>query len=576
MSKDFGKYFKLLHKYSKGYRSQILFALVCGIIANLTLLVLPFVTRFLIDVVIFQRYYSFFKFTLLAIIILLIILFVTSLVANYLFFYSFGRININLQTDVFKNLQFAAMPFYENVPSGEISYRILTDAYVVGKSWMDYLATIPLHLVFLIAIIFMFRWHKELTMFILLILFLQSLIVVKFRKPLLHYSFRIKEKQQEILGYTTEHFSKIQLIRSLCMEKREQSKFSDKLFGLFKTSLQGFMINKLSSVLSLVVNNLWAFGILWYGGLQAIKGNISVGTLVAFLVFTNLLSQPIVILTEAVLSFQDVKASLRRVLTYYEGIIPEVIESEKGNIEMSDSRIVIKELSFSYNENPVLKNINLEILPRSIFALVGPSGAGKSTLCKLLVRFYEPQKGEIFIGNKRIQEIPVSVLRRNVLLVLQNQYVFNGTIFENITCGLENVDEKKVLIAIKNAAIDFIDELPYKLHTKIGVDGTTLSVGQAQRIALARAFFLSPKIFILDEPTAFIDCETEEKIRSSLLLLKQQSTIILIAHRLSTVMMADKVAIMINGEIKEVGEPKTLIKNPHSMFSKMYNVFLGG
>ncbi len=460
MFKDFKKYFELFYKYSKGYKFRILVAIIFGIVANLSLLAFPIVTRFLIDIVIIQRYYGFFKFALLAIIIIFFIFFVTSLLANYQFFESFGRINIKLQTDIFKNAQSAPISFYENTSPGEISYRILTDTYVVGKSWMDYLATIPLQLIFLVAIIFMFQWHKELTLFAFLILFLQSLIVVKFRKPLLQYSYSIKEKQQQVLGYTTEHFSKIQLIRSLNMEKREQNKFFDKLFELFKTSLQGFMVNKFSSTLSMAVNNLWAFGILWYGGLQAIKGNISLGTLMAFLMFVNLLSNPIIILTEAVLSFQDVRASLRRVLAYYEEINPKVCEYEeykKENIEISDNKIVIKNCSFSYNEKLILKKINLVIPSNSIFALVGPSGAGKSTLCKLLVRFYEPQVGEIFIGDKKIQDIPVSLLRRQVLLVLQNQYVYNGTILENITCGAENFNEKEVLIAAKKAAIDFID-----------------------------------------------------------------------------------------------------------------------
>jgi len=350
------------------------------------------------------------------------------------------------------------------------------------------------------------------------------------------------------------------------MEKKEENNFSNKLSELIKVALRNYMINQYSGTLTLVVNNFWILGILWYGGNQVVAGKMTLGTLMAFLLLSNILYKPINTIVNFFLSFQDIRASLKRILEYMT-IKPEIIESPHATKFIpTEGRILIKNCSFTYNSKKILKNINIEIPPRSIFAIVGPTGAGKTTLCHLLVRFYDPQQGEIFLDNKNIRQISLSSLRTHILLTLQNDYVLTGTVWENITYGANDVDKKQVLLAVKKAGIDFIERLPYQYYTPIGVNGFNLSGGEAQKIALARAFLLSPKVFILDEPTSFIDAETEEKIKKSLLKLKENTTIILIAHRLSTIMIADKIAVMNNGEIKEVGSPSELMAQENSFF----------
>ncbi len=574
MLKDVRKYFVFLLKYNKEKGLYILLGLVLGIIAQLCTLITPFLTKFIIDDIILGGNYQLFQYAFLISIVVLAFLLITSLSSNYILFTTFAKNGIKLIVDVFRSIQFAPMKFFGSTPRGELSYRILSDTEVVSGSWGQVLGTIPINLILLASGVFMVLWHRNLALFVFLILALQILIIVKFRKPLLRYSFLIKEKDQDLTGYTVDHFSKIELIRSLATEKKEEEKFLDKLREFVKISIKSFMFNQYSGTVVLVVNNLWSLGILWYGGTQVIKGNISLGTLMAFLLFTNILYQPISNLTNFILSFQNIRASLTRLLEYLE-IKPLPVESKEAiPFVPSDGRIVIEDCSFSYNEHKVLKNINLEISPQNIFALVGHSGAGKSTLCHLLVRFYDPQEGRIFLDGKDTRDISLSSLRKSVLLTLQNDYVFNGTIWENICYGSEDVDKKQILIATKKAGIDFIDRLPYGYQTIVGVDGMNLSVGEAQRIALARAFLLSPKVFILDEPTSFVDVETEEKIRESLLRLKEVSTIILIAHRLSTVIIADKIAVMKNGEIIEVGNPQELMKNENSAFKRMSNSIL--
>lgn len=574
MFKDVRKYFVFLLKYNKEKGRYILLGLGLGIIAQLCTLITPFLTRFIVDDIILGKNYQLFQYALLISIAILIFLLVTSLSSNYILFKTFAENGGKLILDVFRNLQYAPMKFFCNTPRGKLSYRILSDTKVVSGSWSQVLATIPVNLILFASGVVMVHWHWNLALFVFLILALQVLIIVRFRKPLLKYSFLVKEKDQELTGYTVDHFSKIELIRSIGTEKKEEQKFFDNLKEFIKISIKSFMFNQYSGTVVLVVNNLWSLGILWYGGFQVIKGNISLGTLMAFLLFTNILYQPISNLTNFILSFQNIRASLVRILEYLE-IKPLPEEAKKAiTFTPKEGKIVIKDCSFSYNGHRVLKNINLEILPRSIFALVGHSGAGKTTLCQLLVRFYDPEEGRIFLDGKDIRDISLSSLRRSVLLTLQNDYVFNGTILENICYGAEEIDKRQILIATKEAGIDFIDRLPHGYQTMVGVDGMNLSVGEAQRVALARAFLLSPKVFILDEPTAFVDVETEEKIKRTLLKLKEKSIIVIIAHRFSTVMIADNVAVMKKGEIIETGNPQELIKKEDSVFRRIGNSIL--
>ncbi|MGC8722236.1 MAG: ABC transporter ATP-binding protein, partial [Caldisericaceae bacterium] len=220
----------------------------------------------------------------------------------------------------------------------------------------------------------------------------------------------------------------------------------------------------------------------------------------------------------------------------------------------------------------VLENVNVDFPPNSITAIVGPTGSGKTTLAKLLVRFFDPIKGRILLDGVDIKDIKLTSLRKAVKLFLSNDYVFNGTLYENITYGSVDVSEDKIAWALKMASIDFIQKLPHGLNTVIGEGGINLSAGEAQRVAIARALMLSPKIYIFDEPTSSVDLGTEDKINEVFLKLKQNSTVIIIAHRLSTARISDRVVVLENGNIKGVGTHKDLLSQ--SEFYKRINSIL--
>uniref|UniRef100_A0A7V0Z496 ABC transporter ATP-binding protein n=1 Tax=candidate division WOR-3 bacterium TaxID=2052148 RepID=A0A7V0Z496_UNCW3 len=574
MLKDIKRYYTILAKYTKGEGPYILAGITLATISQICTLTTPFLTRFLIDNIIGQKNLFLISRFILFCILVLIVLFATTIASNYILIRVFRKSGIKFRMDLFVSLQHnSPLEFFGKTQSGEIAYRLLQDTSVIETSWSNILVTLPLQFILLISGIFMLLWNLNLSLFAFLILGIQIIIITKFRKPLLKYSLLVKAKDQDLTGYTVEHFRRIQLIRSLSTEKKEQIRFHKKLHELVKVSVRAFMLSKFSSAIAATVNNLWAFGILWYGGSQVINGHITLGTLMAFLLFTNILYQPISTLTNLVLSFQDTRASLNRCLEYL-NLRPKVLESSKSiDYTPKEGRITLKNLSFDYNCRPVLKDINLEMPANIILALVGKSGVGKTTLCKLLVRFYDPNQGAIFLDDMNIKDITIASLRKSVLLMLQNHYVFPGTIWENITYGLKLISKEDVYRVAKEAALDFIGDLPDGYETLIGEGGINLSAGEAQRIALARAFLIKPKVLILDEPTSFIDTESEEKIKKVLLKMKENMTIILIAHRLSTIMVADKICVMEEGQIVETGTHNELIEK-NGIYPKIFKSVL--
>ncbi|MGC8758253.1 MAG: ABC transporter ATP-binding protein, partial [Caldisericaceae bacterium] len=286
----------------------------------------------------------------------------------------------------------------------------------------------------------------------------------------------------------------------------------------------------------------------------------------------GILYQPIASLTNLILSFQSTRVNLMRVKEYLE-IQPSITEKPDA-IDFTPERgeIKVENVSFSYGDKIVLENVNVDFPPNSITAIVGPTGSGKTTLAKLLVRFFDPNEGNILLDSIDIRDIKVNSLRRSIKLFLSSDYVFNGTLYDNITYGAEEVTEDKIAWALKMASIDFIYKLPYGLNTVIGEGGINLSAGEAQRVALARALILSPKVYIFDEPTSSVDLETEEKINEVFLKLKQNSTVIIIAHRVSTARIADKIVVLENGRIKGVGTHLDLLSQ--SEFYKRINSIL--
>lgn len=572
MKKDFKLYFSLLLKYLKGNWRIITVGIILGIVAEICTLISPLITRFLLDFVIIGKNYSYFRSLILLSIFVLVIFLLASLIANYVLIKVFKLISAKLKLDMFKKLQYAPISFYEKETSGGISYRLLGDTESLVDSWMGILVTIPMQLILLISAVFMVKWNLTLALFAFIILGVQSYIIARFREPILNYAKKVRAKGQEVNAYTVEHFRRIQLVKAISTEGLEQKNFFKRLQELISLEIKTFMISKFSNVLQSLISNVWSLTILFYGGMLTIHGKMTIGTLMAFMMFTGILYQPIAGLTNLILSFQSVRVNLMRVKEYLE-IKPDVVEkSDAIDFVPKEGRIAVENVTFSYGDKVVLSNINIEFLPNSITAIVGPTGSGKTTLAKLLVRFFDPKEGRIFLDGIDIRDIKLISLRKAVKLFLSENYVFNATLYENITYGSTDVGKEKMEWALQEAAVDFLHKLPFGLNTVIGEGGINLSAGEAQRVALARALILSPKVFIFDEPTSSVDLETEDKINNAFLRLKQNSTIIIIAHRLSTARISDRIIVLENGNIKGAGTHEDLLSE--NDFYKRINYIL--
>jgi len=548
---NLGTCLKLFLKNAKGNIGLLILGIFIAIINQFTTLFIPIFTKLIIDIVIIKNFYNYLPGLMLLGGGILLIGVITALVSNYILAKVNNLSGVNFKLGFFKKLQFAPFDFYQKVDKGSITHRILTDTEKITAFWVQACVTLPIAILLTSSAIIMLNFHRTLTILVFIILAFQAVIIVLFRKPMINYSFEAKEQSQKITSNTVEHFSNIELIRSLSTEEYEQEKFKKLLVEQVPINLKNFMIYKSSDIISVFVSNIWIFIVLGYGSIQINSGSLSLGTLTAFLLWTNILYKPVIMLTNLVLIYQDVKVSLHRIMEY-QNVPFYLSKAGKEKISLKNEiYLEIQNVSFYFNNKPVLRNINMCIEPNKIIALVGKSGSGKSTLCKMLVRFFEPASGRIMLNNKDIKELDIKFLRENILLSLQSNHVFNGTILENLTYGIKNVEEREVLAAIKRAGMNFFYQLPAGFETVVGENGLNISGGEAQKIAIARAFIRKPKVFIFDETTAYLDAESENIIKNELLKLKESCTIIIVAHKPSMLTIADEIIMIENGSIVE-------------------------
>jgi subfamily B ATP-binding cassette protein MsbA len=376
------------------------------------------------------------------------------------------------------------------------------------------------------------------------------------------YSLKTQEQLGDLSTLLDETISGNQTVKAYCMESYENARFTAESKRICRLGIKGIKVTALSSPIMHVFGALLAGGIIYYGGSQVIQGHMTPGEFFSFMAALAMLLKPVKTISRQNIQLQRTLASAQRIFSMMD--IQNDIVEKQGATELPplEKQVELRNIWFSYEEDWVLKNLSLVAPAGSVTALVGHSGAGKSTITNLLLRFYDPQQGGLFIDGVDIREATIQSLRAQIAFVSQETILFNDSVKNNIAYGSSDAGDEAVMAAARAAfAHEFIEHMPEGYETMIGEKGVKLSGGQRQRIAIARAIMKDAPILILDEATSALDTHSEKIIQDALDNLMRGRTTFIIAHRLSTIRNADQILVMEDGEVVERGTHEDLLQH---------------
>lgn len=481
------------------------------------------------------------------------------------------RVIRDLRDQLFTKIQHMSLDFFSSTRVGELVSRLTYDIYVIRHAFTEGIADSVYYsfqlLLYLSIVLFI---NFKLALFVLVFLPAISWPLLKLGKRLRKISRQIQSKMADLNSRMQEAFISMNIVKAFSMEEEEVKRFKALNRDFYRLILKSMRRTLFLNPATEFITGVGGIAVLIIGGREVIQGRMSFGVFVYFLGALLALMKPVKRLIKVYNFNQVAMAAVERVFEIIEKE-PTVRESETARELPPPSRdIVFDDVWFKYEEEYVLRGINLKVDIGEIVCLVGPSGAGKTTLLSLLLRFYDPTRGRILIDGIDIRDVKLSSLRKHIGLVTQEPVLFNDTIFNNIAYGMKDKTREEVEQAAKIAnAHEFIVKLPQGYDTVIGERGVKLSGGEKQRIAIARAVLKNPPILILDEATAQLDADSELKVQEAIQRLIQNRTVFLIAHRLSTARRADRIVVMENGKIVEEGKHEELLAK-NGLYCKYY------
>ena len=472
------------------------------------------------------------------------------------------RMTHELRLRVYEHLQKLSLVFHDRRAVGDSIYRVTWDTFsiqtVFNGGVMPLIASV-VTLVSMIAI--MLSFDVVLTLLAIIVAPALALVIKFYNRRMMAVSTEYHDRESKVSALIQESLASIRTVQAFAREEEEIRRFN---IGASQSVDANLRMTRVQVISSFVVGMITAAGtvaMLWIGGQRVLAGRLTIGQLLWFLSYVGMLYGPMSTMSGLATAIQGALARFRRVVEILE-TKPAIRDAPNARpLERCDGVVRFDKVWFGYDsDRPVLKGIDFEARPGQMVALVGPSGVGKSTLLSLLLRFYDPQKGRVLVDGQDVREFQYRTLRQQISIVPQEPVLFSTTVADNIAYGRTSATREEIIDAAKQAeAHEFITAMTQGYDTPIGERGVLLSGGQRQRLALARAFLKNSPVLILDEPTAALDAEAEAAVLRALERLRKNRTVLVVAHRLSTVREATTLLVMHDGQIVERGTHAELI-----------------
>ncbi len=570
--------YRRLLQFLMPYKGKLIIAIICMIILAACTAALAWAMRPMLDEVLSGKNKTYIYLMPIGIIILYIIKGSAFYGQASIMAYIGQRIIYDIRKQLYEHLTSQSLNFFSHRKTGEMLGRITYDVTLLQSAVSTTVTSLMrdvVSIIFLLGVIFSQDWLLALLALVVFPVMVYPL--VRFGQRMRQASYDGQVAMGQMSSLVEETIGGIRVVKAFGMENYERKRFKEITKEFMNHQIKAMKVQALSFPVMEMVAGLGVAGILLYGGLRVADGEATAGMLMAFIVSLLMLYDPVRRLSRANNEVQQGLAAAERIFEILDAPVDIQDPEHPKPMPSFQQNIVFDKVSLTYPqaEKPVLQHINLTINKGEVVALVGRSGAGKTTLANMILRFMDPSQGSIRIDGCDIRDVTQADLRAHMALVTQEVVLFNDTVLHNIAYGHDNIDLNQVIKVAKIAnAHEFIEKLPQGYHTLVGERGVILSGGQRQRLSLARALLKNAPILVLDEATSSLDTESERLVQQAIDKLMQGRTAIVIAHRLSTIRHADKIVVLDEGKIVQVGTHDDLLKQG-GIYAELYELQFG-